>query len=467
MKDYYEILGVPRGASEHEIKRSYFKLVRMYPPEQHPDKFKEIREAYEYLRDEKNRQDQPEDLPEDPWARRMLDQIKKCIEYRDYWTGADTAEEAAYLFPKHGIFLFYLCFCERKAGYTGRAVKNCQKLLDMEPDNIRYKREMALAYAARGYRKKAIEAFGQAYACGCRDLEFVLEYSICCDENCMWQTGRDILVQAAEQKNAWSKEDVGELLDVYSGIFQLNSRCVQGMDRVKVICGFSDLICRCSLWMEDYSDDLVSVLFSLAKACTDIWQDIRPMLDKVCETLEDIYISDEARESLKRFRRYFSSIDVLEDDRFSQSIKLSWSYYNDFEDMDCWDEDEKRHIQKYGELDCQLCMLADMPGILKEFELLKEVSPDYYSKLSGFIRILEESSNLDYLKHKLLKEYRRMSEYMSGGQYFRLHPEEKQSGSALWEEEVPYVRQEKKIGRNDPCPCGSGKKYKKCCGKNA
>lgn len=26
-----------------------------------------------------------------------------------------------------------------------------------------------------------------------------------------------------------------------------------------------------------------------------------------------------------------------------------------------------------------------------------------------------------------------------------------------------YVRPEPKIGRNDPCPCGSGKKYKKCC----
>jgi len=26
------------------------------------------------------------------------------------------------------------------------------------------------------------------------------------------------------------------------------------------------------------------------------------------------------------------------------------------------------------------------------------------------------------------------------------------------------VRAEKKPGRNDPCPCGSGKKYKKCCG---
>mgnify|MGYP003307408249 CR=1 FL=1 len=29
----------------------------------------------------------------------------------------------------------------------------------------------------------------------------------------------------------------------------------------------------------------------------------------------------------------------------------------------------------------------------------------------------------------------------------------------------PLVRAEAKIGRNDPCPCGSGKKYKKCCGK--
>ncbi len=31
--------------------------------------------------------------------------------------------------------------------------------------------------------------------------------------------------------------------------------------------------------------------------------------------------------------------------------------------------------------------------------------------------------------------------------------------------QAPYVRTEDKVGRNDPCPCGSGKKYKKCCGK--
>jgi preprotein translocase subunit SecA len=31
-------------------------------------------------------------------------------------------------------------------------------------------------------------------------------------------------------------------------------------------------------------------------------------------------------------------------------------------------------------------------------------------------------------------------------------------------ESQPLKKEGKKIGRNDPCPCGSGKKYKKCCG---
>ena len=40
-----------------------------------------------------------------------------------------------------------------------------------------------------------------------------------------------------------------------------------------------------------------------------------------------------------------------------------------------------------------------------------------------------------------------------------LYLEQKKSGTVR--------REGKKIGRNDPCPCGSGKKYKQCCGRNA
>ncbi len=38
-------------------------------------------------------------------------------------------------------------------------------------------------------------------------------------------------------------------------------------------------------------------------------------------------------------------------------------------------------------------------------------------------------------------------------------------GEAAPVKKVPKRREEKKVGRNDPCPCGSGKKYKKCCGR--
>jgi uncharacterized protein len=48
---------------------------------------------------------------------------------------------------------------------------------------------------------------------------------------------------------------------------------------------------------------------------------------------------------------------------------------------------------------------------------------------------------------------------------YRMHQfwhEYKLSQSDVYQE--PYQREAPKIGRNDPCPCGSGKKYKKCCG---
>jgi preprotein translocase subunit SecA len=36
---------------------------------------------------------------------------------------------------------------------------------------------------------------------------------------------------------------------------------------------------------------------------------------------------------------------------------------------------------------------------------------------------------------------------------------------AVVEKPQPFVRTGQKVGRNDPCPCGSGKKYKQCHGK--
>src|SRR5215470_12577425 len=56
-QDYYELLGVNRGASADEIKRAYRKLAMQHQPNRNPGdktaehKFKEINEAYDVLKD--------------------------------------------------------------------------------------------------------------------------------------------------------------------------------------------------------------------------------------------------------------------------------------------------------------------------------------------------------------------------------------------------------------------------------
>jgi curved DNA-binding protein CbpA len=90
----YEVLGVDRKAGLAEIKRAYFTLVREFPPEDQPEKFEKIRNAYDRLKSPESRAaidmfllQPPPDMPDVPRSRYDLtvhpeDLIRLAVEFR-------------------------------------------------------------------------------------------------------------------------------------------------------------------------------------------------------------------------------------------------------------------------------------------------------------------------------------------------------------------------------------------------
>ena len=115
----------------------------------------------------------------------------------------------------------------------------------------------------------------------------------------------------------------------------------------------------------------------------------------------------------------------------------------------------KELAEKYGQE--VLTMVGFLDGIN---ESLKEPNPietmDEDTQVSLAFDKEKLYKNMVAAKADWLYELPQWKEISSEEELKKLYKEQKESGT---------IRKEKKIGRNDPCPCGSGKKYKKCCGR--
>ncbi len=98
-------------------------------------------------------------------------------------------------------------------------------------------------------------------------------------------------------------------------------------------------------------------------------------------------------------------------------------------------------------------------------ELMDRIKNDVVSKM---FRIATSAQVFENLRAALPQRYVHQEVQTLGGRSQEAPPgAEAAMQAALRSKGEPIRREEAKVGRNDPCPCGSGKKYKKCCGAKA
>lgn len=461
-RDYYEVLGVSRDADKKEIKKAYFKLVRLFSPEKEPEHFQEIRQAYENLMAEDQGQEKFS-VPADLFARKMLQNVIELFRMKKYALAADAAQEAMKFFGEEEAFLYYLAISQRFAGNTGRSVKNFEKLAALYPDKVHYLRELAITYMDRGYGRKAFAAFGKAYDRGCRDDEFLIMYSLCCQDRDESDVAIMLLRELVRKEKRSLRDSMDDMLEAYSGLFMLSVGF--GTEAVReTICDFIRFIDRASVYMKEYEETVFKLATIMMGSVLSTGAENWDAANKALVSLEQVIPGENLNRLKKAAFGQREKMSLDRDERISMPLQMA---YQAFADTPSKYEGDAQ-ILRFMRLDAELCILEEWPDIQGELDIIEKEYPDYYKAISQFIERLKHMDK-SVLRNRLLNDYDRLEANIDGGAYYEKYPQmRRRTQQVSWDssEEGTFVRKEHKFGRNDPCPCGSGKKYKNCCGKN-
>ena len=153
MKDPYEVLGVPHGASEEEIKKAYRELARKYHPDNYTnnpladlaqEKMKEINEAYDAL----TKNGAPSGNASSGYGGNAYSgdanysEIRRLIQMGEL----EQAEAKLNALPVHNAEWYYLRgVIAQRRGWMDEAAQNFRIANSMDPNNYEYRRAAATA----------------------------------------------------------------------------------------------------------------------------------------------------------------------------------------------------------------------------------------------------------------------------------------------------------------------------------
>ncbi|MDD2401121.1 MAG: SEC-C metal-binding domain-containing protein, partial [Clostridia bacterium] len=328
---------------------------------------------------------------------------------------------------------------------SGKAVRVFEKLVSLERNNAGYVRQLAQAYAIRGWYKKAEKQFRRALLIDEDNISLWLGLINCYLATNNFTGAEETVLEGLEVSN----ENGWDNIELYYHIIQLDistsdyDSMVQHLDEIK----------NKAIEKEEERANVAWFLAVLAKKIHSIG--LYEESSAIIETAFTLLPGDNEVESIKKEidvqYSIITGIKLLKDD---SSINGALAEMLDFELHKCDDKNcfDCEITQFFYEMD----VIDEMELFRKDILRLKNSYPELYNMKKNFFDVVLNRRKEQALMEKYFKKL---------GKYQKLCPERFECDE---EEEIqqPYKRTEPKVGRNDPCPCGSGKKYKKCCGAN-
>lgn len=465
MKNYYEVLGLEPGATAIEIKKAYFSMVRKYPPDRFQEEFMKIREAYEVLSNEKTKKQYDSLLELSPETREKLDFARNNMQEGDFEAAIKNLEQILRVQPETLIVKALLGEAYLNNGNSGKAIKIFEELADAEPRNASFVGHLANAYLARGWHKRAINVFKKAVELDEDNLYLWIGYSQALIASKEFNEARSITEKAIEKV----KENKAENTALYMQLIMLDLM----QHRLEEMNTHIDQLIALSSEAEDIRGNVGWTLAQLAKAMmqSEMLTEAAKLISKVAQLLpedENILKLKDEIENFEKLEKIFQDLE-LDDDIDDEIVSLIALEIFPEDNLNLDVMQRKAFIFLH-----EMMVLEDIHRFKSVLKKLKRKYPELYEVKKEFF-----DSALDPVKYKkLLNTYRNkrnftqevIEELMNRARmedYF-YDDEDYEDDDYYYDDfeiQQPFVREEPKVGRNDPCPCGSGKKYKKCCGK--
>ena len=457
----YEVLGIDTNADEKEIKKAYFRLIRTYSPEKDPEKFQQIRAAYERLSNPQKTSLQIQDfpLPDHAFANIYEQNFLFEMQQQNYKKAIQYAEEALNIMGENAYFLLCLAKACEQDGKFGKAAKQYEKILKEYPNDYNICAKLGIAYYYRGFYKKAFPYFEKAYNFGERHEYFMITFIQCTHENAKYEFMEKLFLEFLE---ASSNQDYRKNILDYISLFDLyasgNIKKYQHLP--KILQYYYKYIKAIQSLYQNYELELTYLFWHMNIFTQNGNMNEDENLKKAHTLLLEHCINPEVKEESENMSIFYQ---ISEDKRFSEIIKITGEcYLIPF-------IDDYNNQERFAKLDTRLCIIAEWEELKAEFSIIEKEFPKFYHMLDDvWTALASDKKTLEHYEQRLLKDYDRLEKNFSNTLFYSRHPEKRPTAEVCqWNslETGTFQREEKKVGRNDPCPCGSGKKYKQCCGK--